>query len=381
MDVFITDLAAFLPNDPVKNDQIEAVLGMVNQTPSRTKSIILRNNRIKRRYYAIDPETGVRTHTNALLAAEAIRALRPTEGFSPNDITCLCCATSQGDQLMPGHASMVHGELSSVPCEIVSTAGVCVSGMMALKYAFMNVAQGLHTSAVACASELASPTMRGHMSEIPESQEGNLEKNPELSFNSDFLRWMLSDGAGAAYLTNERPENKPALRIDWIEIISYANELDTCMYMGANKNSDGSLSFWRDVESPEDIVRNRSLLLKQDVKLLNDMVVPVTLGRALTTLIEKHKLKADDFDWFLPHFSSHYFRQTVYDQLKEIGFEIPDERWFTNLYDKGNTGSASMFIMLEELFHSGKLKKGERILCYVPESGRFATCFVQLTVV
>jgi 3-oxoacyl-[acyl-carrier-protein] synthase-3 len=98
-------------------------------------------------------------------------------------------------------------------------------------------------------------------------------------------------------------------------------------------------------------------------------------------LIQKYGIKAEDFDWFLPHFSSHYFRQPVYDQMKDVGFEIPDERWFTNLYEKGNTGSASIFVIMEELLHSGRLKTGERILCYVPESGRFATCFVQLTVV
>jgi 3-oxoacyl-[acyl-carrier-protein] synthase III len=37
--------------------------------------------------------------------------------------------------------------------------------------------------------------------------------------------------------------------------------------------------------------------------------------------------------------------------------------------------------MLEELFHSGKLKEGEKLLCYIPESGRFAIAYMLLTVV
>jgi 3-oxoacyl-[acyl-carrier-protein] synthase-3 len=37
--------------------------------------------------------------------------------------------------------------------------------------------------------------------------------------------------------------------------------------------------------------------------------------------------------------------------------------------------------MLEELLYSGKLKAGDSILCMVPESGRFITSFMQLTVV
>ena len=115
MAAFITDLAAFLPGDPVPNDQMEQILGMVNQVPSRTRRIILRNNKIGRRHYALDPRTRAATHSNAQLAAEAIRRLRPHPGFSPAEIECLCCGTSSPDQLMPGHGLMVHGELATPP--------------------------------------------------------------------------------------------------------------------------------------------------------------------------------------------------------------------------------------------------------------------------
>ena len=67
--------------------------------------------------------------------------------------------------------------------------------------------------------------------------------------------------------------------------------------------------------------------------------------------------------------------------LANAGLPIPQERWFTNLTRKGNTGAASIFIMLDELFNSGSLRSGQRLLCYVPESGRFSSAFMQLTVV
>lgn len=60
---------------------------------------------------------------------------------------------------------------------------------------------------------------------------------------------------------------------------------------------------------------------------------------------------------------------------------IPEDRWFTNLRTKGNTGAASIFIMLEEAFNSGKFRPGDRILLMVPESGRFSVSFVHLTCV
>lgn len=160
MSVFINDVAAFLPNAPVTNEQMESILGMVGQLPSRTRKVILRNNRITRRYYAIDPVSGKTTHTNAQLTAEAVRRLRPYDEFRLDDIECLCCGTSTADQIMPGHASMVHGELGAGPCEIMSGAGVCNAGMSAFKYGWMSVASGQSGNAVVTGSELSSSFMR-----------------------------------------------------------------------------------------------------------------------------------------------------------------------------------------------------------------------------
>ena len=83
----------------------------------------------------------------------------------------------------------------------------------------------------------------------------------------------------------------------------------------------------------------------------------------------------------MPHYSSGYFREPLYQGLLNVDFEIPFERWFTNLSTKGNTGSASIFIMLDELFNSNDLQQGHKLLCYIPESGRFSSAFMQLTVV
>jgi len=66
--------------------------------------------------------------------------------------------------------------------------------------------------------------------------------------------------------------------------------------------------------------------------------------------------------------------------LEKIGFVIPYEKWFTNLYSKGNTGSASIYIILDELIRSGKLTSGQKVLCWVPESGRFSAGYMMLTV-
>lgn len=379
MRAYITDIAAFLPNAPVDNKNIEKVLGMVHQTPSRTRAVILRNNKIRERYYAIDPETGRPTHSNAQLAAEAVRRLRPYGGFTPDDIECLCCGTSSPDQLMPGHGLMVHGELASKPCEVTSMSGICLSGISALKYAALNVAAGLTVNAVATGSELASTFMRADLfNAVTPERADQLEASPAISFDADFLRWMLSDGAGAMFLSADPSPERLSLKIEWIEHLSFAGELETCMYSGAVKNEDSSITGWRSLSGAAGA---ESFLVKQDVKLLNREIISTIVNRTLTRLVAKHGLSPDQMDWFLPHYSSDYFRQSLHDRMGEIGFSIPQERWFTNLPTKGNTGSASIYIMLEELFHSGRLKRGDTVFCMIPESGRFSVAYMLLTAV
>lgn len=379
MKAYITDIAAFLPNAPVDNQQIEKVLGMVHQTPSRTRAVILRNNKIRERFYAIDPETGALTHTNAQLAAEAVRRLRPYHGFTPDQIECLCCGTSSPDQLMPGHGLMVHGELASTPCEVASLSGICLSGISALKYAALNVAAGITVNAVATGSELASSFMRAELFDAvtPERAE-QLESTPSIAFEADFLRWMLSDGAGAVFISAEPSAERLSLRIDWIEHLSFAGELETCMYSGAAKGEDGRVTGWRALSGAAGA---GSFLVKQDVKLLNREIISTIVNRTLTRVIAKHGLAPDQVSWFLPHYSSDYFRQSLHDRMAEIGFPVPLERWFSNLSSKGNTGSASIYIMLEEIFQSGRLKQGDKILCMIPESGRFSVAYMLLSVV
>jgi 3-oxoacyl-[acyl-carrier-protein] synthase-3 len=46
----------------------------------------------------------------------------------------------------------------------------------------------------------------------------------------------------------------------------------------------------------------------------------------------------------------------------------------------GNVGAASVYMMIDELFHSGKLQKGNKILLLVPESSRFSYMYGLLTV-
>jgi len=369
-EVFLTRTASFLPLEPVGNDDMEKVLGMVGGKPSKARRIVLRNNGIQHRYYALDRETGLPVMSNAEMAAKAVRALGDI-----GKVDSLSAATSRPDQLMPGHGVMVHGALGWPRLEVLSMAGICVAGAAAFKHAWLAVKAGDAQRAVAVASELASLGLHARNFEAEAEHKVNeLEERPEIAFEKDFLRWMLSDGAGAVLL-EDKPSGPLSLKVEWVELSSAAHELPACMYSGAEKNADDSLTGWQQFTTQEWATRS-VFTVKQDVKLLNEQVIRATLVDPLRELVKKHNLAEQKIDWFLPHYSSKYFAEPVAKGLVEAGLNIPRENWFTNLIEKGNTGSASPFIMLDELFHSGRIQKGHKLLMYIPESGRFSSGFI-----
>jgi 3-oxoacyl-[acyl-carrier-protein] synthase III len=377
-EVYITRTAAFLPNNPVSNDEMEDYLGLINDRASKSRRIVLRNNGIKNRYYAIQKD-GVATHTNAEMVSLAIHKLFEKNPTELKSVELISCGTSSPDQMMPSHGVMVHGWLpESGNIEVVSPSGVCCSGMHAMKYAFMSIKSGMSTKAISSGSERLSRVLSSDKFELEIQKLNELEENPYLSFDKDFLRWMLSDGAAVFLLEDKKSTEGPSLRIDWVEGISFANEIESCMYMAADKMSDGTLKSYMDYE-PQEMIEKSILSIKQDIKLLDEHIVKLGFNK-LKTKFEENNLTNDDVTWFLPHMSSYFFEDKIYAQLADNGMEIPKERWFSNLATHGNVGAGSIYLMVDELFNSGKLKVGDTILLAVPESSRFSYVFAYLTV-
>jgi 3-oxoacyl-[acyl-carrier-protein] synthase-3 len=377
-EVFIVKVATYLPNDPVDSDTMEKRLGLIGNKPSRVKSIILRQNKINTRYYAID-ESGNITHTNAQLTAGAIDKLFTVES-TLHDVELLSCGTSSPDQLLPSHASIVHGELNGAPTlEIMSCSGLCGTSTMALKYGYTAVKSGCVEKAVCTGSELFSPLLLAKNFEIEYEKLKEVEENPLIAFEKDFLRFMLSDGAGACLLSNTPAKTGLSLKIEWMESISYANELKTCMYQGAEKDKDGNLISWK-LLSEQEWLGKSIFSIKQDSRYLGKNVF-IKAVEIIKKSLDKHNIKSADIDFFLPHISSMYFYEQFKSDLASAGYPFSDEKWFINLPKVGNVGSASVYLMLDELINSGKLKKNQKILIINPESGRFYFSTVLLTVV
>lgn len=375
--VYITKTSSFFPNEPVPSSDMEQYIGMIGGKPSRAKELILRNNGIKTRYYALD-RNGKVTHTAYDMAVKALEKLYDTD-FAVDDLELLAVGTTSQEMIMPSHGVQIHGQMGGTRhTEVVSFAGSCCSGMHALKYAWMAIALGEKKNAVALVSERLSAWMRANYFTKEYEDLQRLQDDPIIAFEKDFLRFMLSDGAGSVKLSDTPGRNGISLKVDWIELTSFANTLPTCMYAGADFDDSGKLMGW--THFPEDEWFSRSLFsLKQDTKLLGENIVKMG-GRFFVELMQKYSLTPDKITWFLPHLSSMYFRPRIMKLLEDIQFMIPEERWFLNLPRVGNVAAASAFLMLDELIGTKQLKSGDTLLFMVPESAHFSYAYVHMTV-
>lgn len=381
-DVYLTSAGVFLPNNPISNDEVEDYLGLVGGKPSRYRRIIQRANGIKSRFYARDLD-GNQTHLNEELAANAISKALANRGMDVNDIEMLAAATTWPDTLVPGFASMVHGRIGGGIMDILSPGGVCATSMQALKAATNAIKVGDHQRAMVVGSELTSRLLKSERFE----KESQLKKDRQgvadsyQYFNADFLRWMLSDGAGAVLLENVPHPDKLSLKVDWVELRSYAHQFPACMYMGISQTHDlRPEDSFHHYPSFSDADEAGLFVLRQDTDMLHEGLTASVIAMA-KDLVDDGKIVVSEVKWFLPHISSKILGDKLYPLAVEAGLNWPKESWFTNLSSKGNTGAASIFIMLEELINSDLLTAGDKIITMVPESGRFSVSYAQFTVV
>jgi len=371
--VYITSLGRFLPGVPIGNDAMEDYLGRIGGKNSINKRRVLQQNRIETRHYALDTN-GTAQHSSASMAAHAVRHAIAGSELSLRDLTFLASSCTLGDQLVPGLASAVHAELGVPGLELANLQSVCASALMACKTAMLNVASGEHRAAAVTGSEFASRYFRPMHYEHTEE----FHTRGRIGFDADFLRFTLSDGAGAAILEPQPNQHGLSLRMHWIHLRSFADRFDPCMTAGYARDETDTAHYWSQLPMAQ-AAASGMFVLRQDFALMRRML-PVWVGHYMA-LIDEGRIVPSAIDHVVSHYSSHGLREEVIALLKAAGGMIDEEKWFSNLASKGNTGAASIFILLEELFRSGRVKPGETILCHVPESGRAMNGFMLLEAV
>lgn len=360
MSAYITRTGAFLPGEPVANDSIPAYLGTLLGEP-KVRDRVLKANGIERRHYALDRRQRP-THDVYQMAALAVEDCLAGAGRD-TAITYLAAGSTNTPMNGPGLSSLLHGELQrrglvDHALEINSNAGICTSGAQALVNACRAVEAGDHRRGLCVGVEQPSAILKSKAMR-PTYDLGPMFRDLRRSkwFMSVFLRSMLSDGAGA-FLVQDRPAgDRPSFEVVWTHSRSFAHETPLCMKLD-----------------------NRTGLLSQDVEVLIQHLGPC-VEKVVAEALERHGERLADYTTVLPHLSSYFFRRQMFAAFRALAADERRVAYWTNLATKGNTGAASIYIMLDEYARTHALSGGERLLLFIPESGRFNFVVVSLRVV
>ena len=344
----------------MENDDIHRYLGSLD-SEAETRDKILSMNGIVRRHYAQD-EQQQQTHDVYELGSIAGQSCL-TDAVDANAVTYLAAGTTYAPLAAPGYTSILHHRLRECgkmnhPVEISSHSGICSSSANAMVAAIRAVNAGHHRTALCVGAEHPSEILKaGAIRPVDDrSQHTNLRNS--RWFMSVFLRHMLSDGSGALLLEDHPDPNRLSLRVNWTHSLSFAHEAPLCMKL-----------------------EGRTALLSQDLSILSRHLFPLA-SKFLNNALESHRDTLDSHRMILPHLSSFFFRRKM---EKVISANSRDSQhpvpYWTNLATVGNTGTASIYVMLDHYLRQDELGDGDRILLFIPESGQFNFVLVSLTAV
>jgi len=361
MNCYITGTGGYLPGDAINNEDMSSFIGDL-EGESEIKKKILRMNGIKQRYYALDRNQNP-THDVYDLATLAVEDCLDNSAHAES-IGYLSAGTTNAPLVAPGLASIVHSRLAELEIlresiEINSNSGICTSAAQAIVNACRVVSMGEHSSALSVGVDQPSDILKSTSIDVPNDRDSHADDIQNSRwFMSVFLRFMLSDGAGAFLIQDKPASDRISFQVNWTHSKSFANKAPLCMKL-----------------------ENRTLLLSQDVNILNQYMSQYS-REAVVSAMEVNNDQLGSYRIILPHLSSYFFRRMMLKIIRELcsdSEEIVD--YWTNLETAGNTGAASIYLMLNEFIKSNELRAGDRVLLFVPESGQFNFVIISLTAV
>lgn len=255
--------------------------------------------------------------TTVSMAVKAAKAALENGNVDAKELDLILAATITPNKIIPGIACEVQKEIGAVNAAGFDMSAACSGFVFALNTAQAYIASGMYRKILIIGSESLSNIVNwedrgscilfgdGAGAAVICAEEGTM-----------YPCVMHSDGAKGSVLTCESRHQK-----NWEEKEAAK---ETYMYM------DGKEVFKFAVKKVPEVIQE---------------------------LLEKTGLRAEEIDLFLLHQANQRIIESIAKRMK-----IDIEKFPMNISEYGNTSSASIPILLDELNRSGKLKKGQKIV-------------------
>lgn len=259
--------------------------------------------------------------TTALIAAKAAEAALENARVGAGEIDLIIVATTSPGNLVPNTACEVQSLIGASHATCFDLNGACTGFVFALNTAQAYLAQGIYRNALIVGAECLS----------------NLTDWTDRS-----TCILFGDGAGAAVLR--------AVEEGRYAQVTYSVGSKGSVLACASRNK-------RILEAGMDSeAENPKSFLHMDGGEVFKFAVS-KIPEAIKELLQQEQTAVEEIDYFILHQANARIVSAV---AKRLGLDL--DRFPMNIAEYGNTSSASIPILLDELNRAGKLKRGMKLV-------------------
>jgi 3-oxoacyl-[acyl-carrier-protein] synthase-3 len=347
----IVSTGAYLPGDPLSNNDLERLVGPVPED-------ILAGLQVQTRHWMVDPSTGEHRESNSEMAFKAADQALKRAGLAASEVDLLVTSTSSPEYLLPPMVAFLQDRLGLDRCATIEVRSGCAGAVEALDIARLYLERGMYQTAVVVGSEAISPLL------VPVFR----GKDPSSVRMRDRLGlYSFGDGAGAVVL-------QASAQGDGI--------IGSAMACLGGGRKPGMQVIGGGTHAPLHVQATAARLIDLRVDVVESgKFTPHVLTEALRETLERSRVDADSIDLcVIPEGNAGY----VTEELRQAGLLTPEwtsleSKIFENLASVGATGSAAVPLALDYAWRTGRLSDGDRVMLLAIETSKWIYAGMVLT--
>ena len=258
----------------------------------------------------------IQEETTVSMAADAARKALENRNVSAEEVDLILVSTISSNVILPCAACEVQKAIGAVNATCFDLSAACTGFVFAYNTAVAYLASGMYRTVLIIGSESLS----------------NL-----TNWKDRGTCILFGDGAGAAVV--KAAEGKLYRAVTHSD--GFKGEALTCTSRH-NRN-------WEEIPLEETYMQMDG----QAVFKFAGKRVP----EAVKEVLEKNNMTAEEIDYFILHQANKRIVEAVAKRL-----DVSIDKFPMNLQEYGNTSSASIPILLDEMSRDGRLKKGQKII-------------------
>lgn len=316
MNIGIKAIEYYLPDTILTNNDLEKIF------PDWSSEKIFSKTGIQSRHIASKDECA------SDFAEQAVRKLFASNNISPEDIDFILLATQSPDYFLPTTACILQNKLG-----VPKSAGALDFNLGCSAFIYgLSLAKGLiHSNIAKNVLLITADTYSKYIHPLDKSNRtifGDGAAAALIGFDGHCIQNfdLGTDGSGSEYLI----------------VPSGASKLS---------RSDETAKEYYD----EGSIRTKNNLYMNGPEIFNFTIR--TVPESIKKVLEKNNMHLDDIDLFIFHQANLFILEYLRKKMN-----IPQNKFYINMQDIGNTVSSTIPIALKRAEENGILKKGDKVL-------------------